>query len=361
MSEVNEGDQSNMWLSPPSRTGGARPPEPRGPSDPEAEETSASARALAEGWPAQPGWMPEGAAGWPTAGDGPSAGPTQSPGQQYSGQQYSGQQYSGQGWIPSQSAHPTIPGPPQSGPGGVPPAPYPGPPGPLPRPNTGKVVGIIVGVVVLVAAAVTAGLVLSRRGSDTPGSVASAPAGSTGGTTSGGTDPGRSQTSSGTSGSTGGSGSSGTGSGSTTTPRTGTSGAGAPDLTTVTLGSSVTGADAADIALTLDAYFTGINGSDYRTAWNQLSPSQQAKNPLGEFTDATSGTIDRDVRLNAATPNSDGTARASVAFTSTQPGDKGVNPGETCTDWSITYTLVRGSGAGGWVISDTPAAQHSAC
>ena len=45
--------------------------------------------------------------------------------------------------------------------------------------------------------------------------------------------------------------------------------------------------------------------------------------------------------------STNGTARASVTFTSTQPGSKGVNAGETCTDWSITYSLVRGSRAGG--------------
>src|SRR3954453_3163510 len=66
MSEVNEGDQTNMWLRPPERAGRPRPPEPRDPSEPKAEETSASARALAEGWPAHPGGVPEGAAGWST-------------------------------------------------------------------------------------------------------------------------------------------------------------------------------------------------------------------------------------------------------------------------------------------------------
>jgi hypothetical protein len=119
--------------------------------------------------------------------------------------------------------------------------------------------------------------------------------------------------------------------------------------------------DANDIAHTLDAYFTGINSGDYQTAWNQFSPNLKSKNPFSQFSDNTGGTIDQDVTVTAVTVNGDGSARTSVTFTSTQPPDKGVVPGQTCTDWAITYSLQLGDGAGGWLISGTPSAQHTAC
>src|SRR4051812_35146712 len=58
MSE-QQGDATNAW----GAAQAPQPPTPPPPRDPEHDQASASERAFAEGWPAQPGWVPEGGVG----------------------------------------------------------------------------------------------------------------------------------------------------------------------------------------------------------------------------------------------------------------------------------------------------------
>ena len=361
--ETSEPQTSQPETSQPQTSQPATPVPPR---DGEHDQTSASARAFAEGWPAQPGWVPEGGVGGAWGGTAPA---------QYQ-QQYPQQSAPPPGSFPPSDDHPTwvpnqSPYPPSSDPyagGGYPPAagtPYPGPNAPLPPSNSNTVVIVSILAAALLIAGIIGGVVFLKRNSGSTPTAATA-SGSTGGTAPNGTSSGGTGTTGGpTQNSTGGSGTSksnGSGSGgsstSTTPPMTSST---SIDLTTVHVPAYAASPDASDVAHTLDAYFTGINAGNYSTAWNQLNGTLQAKNPLSTFTANTLGTIDRDVTVTNVTAYGDGTARASVNFTSTQPGDKGVNPGETCTNWTITYKLQQGDGAGGWLISDTPSAQHPAC
>jgi hypothetical protein len=349
MAEPDDDGGTNIWAPDPLQS------YPKQRSSANGEPISASARALAEGWPTQPGWVPEGGLGgaW---GEAPA------------------QHAAPQGYIPPPASPATYAATPPAGGtgpqfapgypagGGPTPPPYPGPSAPLPRSNSGVIVAAAVAVIVAVAAGAGA-IVYSQRSASpkaAPAATSSALPGagtSSAPTTAGGSSTGSTGSSSGSTGSTGSSGSGSSGSSSSTPSNLPTAGT---DFTTLTLPSYLASPQNAAVAKTLDAYFTGINGSDYENAYSQLTSGQQARNPYSGFVENTGGTIDRDVAVTAVTIRSDRTARASVTFTSSQPADKGVNPGETCTNWSIGYTLVPGSGAGGYLISNT-SAQHSAC
>jgi hypothetical protein len=357
-------EETNLWhgpqVSPPSG-----PVPPRGADH---DQTSASERAFAEGWPAQPGWVPEGGVGTAWGAAQPQQYEPQQP-EQHQPQPYE-QSYAPQAnqtWVPQQppyAAQP-YPGAPEAYPGGgYPPAggqPYPGPNAPLPRSGSNTTVVVSVVVAVLLVAAVVGGVVFFQRGSghNAPAVPAANGTTSTGATANGQprSTGGSSTTGSSTSGSSK-SGGSTSGTGSTTAPMTSST---SIDLTTVHVPAYAAGPDANDVAHTLDAYFTGINSANYQTAYEQLSSSMQAKNPYSQFEDNTAGTIDSDVTVTGVNVSGDGSARTSVTFTSTQPADKGVVSGQTCTNWSITYLLQPGGGAGGWLISGTPTAQHSGC
>jgi hypothetical protein len=369
MSEVNEGEQTNLWGGPSPEGSRPVPPRPRGDNESASDQTSASARALAEGWPAQPGWVPEGSA-WAATPPTPAWGPQQTApaasqdtwipaqtpypmapdaygvnqpygGQPYGGQPYGGQPYGGQGGYPA-------------------PAPYPGPPAPQRNSNTAIIA--ISAVVAILVAGIVVGAVLYKRNSGTTKTAAttppvvSAPPNTSAATGGGGTATG----SQGTTGSRGTAGSSSRGGSSSTSSAPPMTSATSIDLTTVHVPAYAASPTANAVAHTLDAYFTGINSGDYSTAWSQLGSNLQAKNPLSQFEANTSGTIDHDVTVTGV-DGSPANATATVTFTSSQPGDKGVNAGETCTNWSIAYSMRPGNGAGGWIISDTPSAQHSAC
>ncbi len=361
MAEPDDDGGTNIWASDPMRS------YPRQRAEGSDEPVSASARALLEGWPAQPGWVPDG-------GLGPAWGETPAQPAQYAAPQGAVPPPAGPtayaptppgAWQPEQPYPATnavgtgpqlAPGYP---PGGAPtPAPYPGPPAPLPGSNNGVIVAAAVAVIIAVAAGAGA-VVYTQRSSTPKNPVATTSAVASAATTSAPSTTGSGGTTSGSSGSSSSSGSSGSSGSSSSTPSNlPTAGT---NFTTVTLASGVATPQNAAVAQTLDAYFTGINSSDYANAYSQLTSTQQAKNPFTGFVNNTSGTIDSNVTVTAVNIRNDRTARASVTFTSNQPGSKGVNPGETCTDWSIGYSLVPGSGAGGYLISDTPTAQHSAC
>lgn len=112
--------------------------------------------------------------------------------------------------------------------------------------------------------------------------------------------------------------------------------------------SSLTGADAGAIKTALDLYFNAIDTGDYTTAWQQLSPKMQAGLTVAQLESSTKSSDDFDVQLVAITPQPDGSTVAYVTFRSLQSSEKGPRPGETCTDWSIDYTMVQT--ARRWVI-----------
>jgi hypothetical protein len=106
---------------------------------------------------------------------------------------------------------------------------------------------------------------------------------------------------------------------------------------------------AVDIATMFDTYFSSINGHDYARALSVYDPAgiiqpgdpQQAQ----KFQHDVSTSTDTDVRLLSIGPGDGGrvAAQARVAFRSNQQpgfGPRG-REGETCTLWSVTYSLTN--------------------
>jgi hypothetical protein len=119
--------------------------------------------------------------------------------------------------------------------------------------------------------------------------------------------------------------------------------------------------DSSSASATLNTYFDSISSGDYATAYAQLSPSEQAKKgSLSAWSSGLLTSVDTNVVVNSVNNLGGGTIVANVSFHSHQSPDNGVNPGETETNWNIDYTMVPGPGAGGYQISDTSNASHSA-
>lgn len=90
----------------------------------------------------------------------------------------------------------------------------------------------------------------------------------------------------------------------------------------------------------LQAYYYGINTGDYLTSWQQFTPAQRQRIPLAVFAERSESSQDENVVLHSVTPQPDGSIVAHVTFTSRQSPDRGPRPNETCTEWSLDYTMV---------------------
>ena len=126
--------------------------------------------------------------------------------------------------------------------------------------------------------------------------------------------------------------------------------AGATSVGVVTIGPAVTDARATEIATMFDTYFTGINAKDYASVASVLDPAgtvdptNQAE--MDAFAAGTRTTQDSEITL-VEISDSVANVLALVNFRSTQApgaGPKG-RTGETCTRWSINYTLTDGTGS----------------
>jgi hypothetical protein len=91
------------------------------------------------------------------------------------------------------------------------------------------------------------------------------------------------------------------------------------------------------VSRTFSSYFSAINAGDYETARLRQIPARRLAS--GTWASAMSTTFDFDTMLRRVTPTGRG-ALAWVTFTSLQAPGKGPRPGESCTRWSIDYTLV---------------------
>lgn len=119
--------------------------------------------------------------------------------------------------------------------------------------------------------------------------------------------------------------------------------------------------NASSASATLNTYFDSISSGDYYTAYSQLDSNAQARQgSLARFRSGLLSSVDTNVVVNSVNNLGGGRIVANVSFHSHQDPDQGVNPGETDTNWNIDYTLVPGSGAGGYLIHSTANATHSA-
>jgi serine protease Do len=93
-----------------------------------------------------------------------------------------------------------------------------------------------------------------------------------------------------------------------------------------------------DLAVTtFEAYFTGINEGDYESSRLRLAPPRRPS--AAKWADALATSYDFDIVVNQVTASGSG-AIVWVTFTSLQAADKGPRAGETCTLWSIDYSLI---------------------
>lgn len=91
------------------------------------------------------------------------------------------------------------------------------------------------------------------------------------------------------------------------------------------------------VSQTFEQYFSGINSGNYEQARLRRSPGQRPSPE--EWVDGVSTSYDFDISLNDVT-TSGSAITAWITFTSLQAAEKGPRDGETCTSWSIDYTLV---------------------
>ncbi len=137
----------------------------------------------------------------------------------------------------------------------------------------------------------------------------------------------------------------------------------APGLAPVDTSAVSSAPEAQDVALTLETYFGGIDGQNFPMAYTAYSPRYQSEVSEERFatTDATSD--DTDVVLTGITPNpSNDSLLADITFTSSQAAADGPN-GETCTQWTIEYTMVNAVGEAGSLayVIDSATGSHVGC
>jgi hypothetical protein len=125
----------------------------------------------------------------------------------------------------------------------------------------------------------------------------------------------------------------------------------------VALDSSITGDPRAQqVAAMFNTFFSAISRKDYATALAEYDPNGKVDpNDPGQvtsFEQAVSTSNDSDVVLQSLSPSGPGPASsAQITFQSTQAAGYGPHGDEnqTCTDWTLTYTLTY-TDAGGYLI-----------
>lgn len=209
--------------------------------------------------------------------------------------------------------------------------------------QTGRRVWALVGAgAVALALVVGIAVAATSGGSKTPPGSSSPPTAQTGssGQGSANSSSGGSQSNSGTSGNTG----NGSSSGSTT--NTGNTGNNSPNstlasgLVPVDTSAVSSNPDAAQVALTFETYFGGIDDQNWDLAYSAYSPQYQSQVTEPSFESADGSSTDTNAAITSLSPGPFGSTIADVSFQSAQAADAGPVPGETCTNWTLVYTLV---------------------
>ena len=139
---------------------------------------------------------------------------------------------------------------------------------------------------------------------------------------------------------------------------------------TIGIAAVSTDPDATGVAATMAAYFGGIDARNYKQAWDTYTATFQAANdPYRTWAGNLRTSQDSQVTVDSIQHDASGDLSADVSFQSHQAGQYGVNPGETCTNWTIDYHLVPAAGATAGSVSlsyrinrvTTVGAGHSSC
>jgi S1-C subfamily serine protease len=118
----------------------------------------------------------------------------------------------------------------------------------------------------------------------------------------------------------------------------------------------------AGVSQTLGTYFDGINSGNYASAYAVLSPRMQAQFSYESFAKNTATSYDSDFTVLDAQQPDPNTVVIGIGFSSLQAPGYGPD-GETCDNWTLDYTVVRGAD-GNWLIDGTAAhngSTHTAC
>jgi len=116
-----------------------------------------------------------------------------------------------------------------------------------------------------------------------------------------------------------------------------------PSLVPVDISAVSYDSDASQVAATFETYFGGIDNQNWDLAYSAYSPQYQSRNTESSFESADGSSSDADAAITSITPGPFGSTIADVSFTSSQAPDAGPVPGESCTDWTLAYTLVPGN------------------
>jgi serine protease Do len=105
--------------------------------------------------------------------------------------------------------------------------------------------------------------------------------------------------------------------------------------------------DSTGILSALTTYFNAIDSGDYATAYAQLAPTEQAKQPEAEFAAEEATTYTYNVTLESIAVAGTADDTVDVSFTSLQAPSLGPN-GDDCDHWTLAYSMVEASGV--WLI-----------
>ena len=118
----------------------------------------------------------------------------------------------------------------------------------------------------------------------------------------------------------------------------------------------------AAVSQTLGTYFEGINSGNYATAYAALSPTMQAQFSYDSFAKNTATSYDSDFTVLGAQQPDPNTVVIGIGFSSLQAPGYGPD-GETCDNWTLDYTVIRGAN-GVWLIDATAphdGSTHTTC
>jgi hypothetical protein len=117
----------------------------------------------------------------------------------------------------------------------------------------------------------------------------------------------------------------------------------APGLVPVDTSAVSSNPDAAQVGLTFETYFGGIDDQNWDLAYSAYSPQYQSQVTESSFESADGSSTDTNAAITSLSPGPFGSTIADVSFQSAQAADAGPVPGETCTNWTLAYTLVPGT------------------
>jgi hypothetical protein len=138
----------------------------------------------------------------------------------------------------------------------------------------------------------------------------------------------------------------------------------APDTASVTVAPGVTDPNAASVQGSLVTYFTAIDSEQYQTAWDQLTPAEQAitqGDSEPRFASDLATTQDSDVVITSMTLQDDGTESVGLTFTSHQAAADSPDGTSTCDNWSMVYSMAQVGVANQWLIAKVASATPAAC